>query len=220
MLFNGRRSVFGMCRWRIEPVAIGAVPLIGVLLVVALGGCFEKDEREPVPTLPADEATSPVDGKRASRAAERCDWGRTRRIPDSTVRSTFVDTGQEGARLLLERAAVRPGAILSIAVENDTAEAVRYGTYAYARDSSTGREVESDGPYAYRAIGLYAEPGEVGPCVQIVIPSDTPAGDYRAVLGHVDASRNGGTTLEADFLVRGEPIEDPRWERQLDQASG
>lgn len=191
---------------------------------LAFGGCGEKAEPAVNGSLRELEARAFVAAKDASLVAERCDWLAGQRpsndVADETIRSTFVDTKSGDVRLLLERSAVRPGAILSIAVVNDSADPVRYGTFAYVEDPATGREVEIDGPYGYRAIGLGALPGEVGPCVPVVVPSDTSPERYRVVLDGINASRQGGTTLEAEFEVRGEPIPNPSWEQRLDQASG
>lgn len=102
---------------------------------------------------------------------------------------------------------------------NDSAKRVHYGTQAYLEEADSGKPVEIDGPYGFLAIQLGAEVDDVGPCVPIVIPSDTPPGRYRAVLGGVDAARNdAGTTLEAPVQVRGKPIPSPAWERRLEQA--
>lgn len=180
--------------------------------------------REPGPltSVPAPEPEASVREAEAARVAERCDWQAPRgidEVSEAKVRSTFVDRGGGGPRLLLERSAIRPGGILEVAVANDSDETIRYGTLSHLEDAASGAPVEIDGPYGFRAIGLGAPPGTVGPCVPIVVPSDTPPGSYRAALDGVNSGRNDpGTTLEAPVQVSGNPLPSPAWERRLEQA--
>lgn len=138
-------------------------------------------------------------------------------MSDAKLRSTFVAGGGGRVRLLLERSTVRPGAVVAVTVANDSDEPIRYGTFTHIEDADSGRQVEIDGPVGYRLIGLGADQGEVGPCIPVLIPSDTPPGDYRAALADVSRPGGPGATLTAPLEIAGNPLPHP-WERRLERA--
>lgn len=191
---------------------------VSLAAVATLAGCSA-----------SDESAISIEGKAAGKGApkelvDRCQWIDHNRVPERRLREEFADPGSGALRLLLSDPVVRPGQVLSVAVLNDSSQDVTFGESSHIEDGD-GRRVKIRGPLGVRLILLFAEAGGVGPCVSLPVPSDTPAGDYTAVLDDVDKNPDdrdrgrGRTEIRTDFEVAGTPIANPRWERQLRRAA-
>ena len=213
-----------------EPTVLVVVFFAAALIAAAvvLAGCDQSAEEPPTSDSWAAIEPAASSSRRARAIAERCRWdrdgiGKKNSGLARAVQRTFADPGADPVRLLLGQATVRPGAVLTIAVANDSEDLVIHGTPTHAELKSTGEAVEVESLYGFRSIALYVEPDMIGPCVTLVIPSDSPSGSYRAVLDDVTVGEpdgKGPTRLAADFDVAGEPIAGPHWERRLERARG
>lgn len=106
-------------------------------------------------------------------------------MPSETLQEAFVANGDDPIRLLAQGNRVTAGRTISVAVDNRTDSPVLYGTDATLDDPDSGEPVAGS-QTAFLSVGLYADPGEVGPCVLIDVPDETPSGVYLASLRGVD----------------------------------
>lgn len=194
-----------------------AMPFVAAVLLCGCSGSDHADvasRPDPLDRNAADRAPAG-----ASKAlVHRCDWNSDKNASEAAVRNAFFDSRSGEVRLLLADTTVRPGAIVWVAVANDSAKAVTYGTFSHL-ETQDGERVRVAGPYGFRAVAFQVPPGRVGPCVSLPVPSRTESGSYTAVLEDVRGGGAEGGHLRARFTVAGAPIQRPRWEVALDRAA-
>lgn len=94
------------------------------------------------------------------------------------------DESGSGVTVELSAAAVAPGGSLEARVRNRTTEPVSYGLAYRLQREVDGEFTEVRLPdRAVIQIALVANPGEVGPPVEIDVPADAEPGRWRVILG-------------------------------------
>lgn len=167
-----------------------------ILGAAAVNGCDDEDvatRSQGVTAVTAERLCKALRGESHAGAA-------------AAIRERFVATSDQGPRLLLSQAEVRPGQQFVAAVVNDRDHELLYG-YGYELERAVDgewRKVRGT-PKAFIAVGLTAEPGDVGhSCVPVSVPSTAPPGGYRVMQDGI---------VPGTFRVAGEPLLNPLWER-------